>query len=162
VLETLHAIEPVTHRINLLAIVAGPGMFSPSVAVAGVASLVCLRLCEWALDRRFGSEGAHGQSHGPALVHAVHPMPLTCVAILLLINTIYLVVLLSTSQLAWAGWTASAVSWLMFVASCWWSWGSLCGSVAQRTSTSRGRGRVEAPIELTELLLHPQDDESDE
>jgi hypothetical protein len=55
VLETLHAIEPATHRFNLMVIVAGPGMFSPSVAVAGVASLLCLNLWRWALDHRFGS-----------------------------------------------------------------------------------------------------------
>jgi hypothetical protein len=87
-------------------------------------------------------------------------MPLTCVSILLLVNTIYLVVLLSASQLAWAGWMASAVSWLMFVVSCWWSWDSLCGSaITKRTSTSRNRGHVEAPIELSELLLPPQHEE---
>jgi len=164
VLETLHAIEPATHRFNLLVIVAGPGMFSPLVAVAGVASLVCLFLWQWALDRQFGTKGRHDETHDEhdqASVHAVHPMPLACVAILLLINTIYLVVLLSTSQLAWAGWTASVVSWLMFVVSCWWCWDSLCGTATQRTSTSRGRGHVEAPIELSEMLLPQQHEDED-
>jgi ABC-type nickel/cobalt efflux system permease component RcnA len=88
-------------------------------------------------------------------------MPLACVAILLLINTIYLVVLLPTSQLAWAGWTASVVSWLMFVMSCWWCWDSLCGTATQRTSTSRGRGHVKAPIELREMLLPQQHEDED-
>jgi hypothetical protein len=164
VLETLHAIEPATHRFNLLVIVAGPGMFSPLVAVAGVASLVCLFLWQWALYRQFGTKGRHDETHDEhdqASVHEVHPMPLACVAILLLINTIYLVVLLSTSQLAWAGWTASVVSWLMFVVSCWWCWDSLCGTATQRTSTSRGRGHVEAPIELSEMLLPQQHEDED-
>jgi Leucine-rich repeat (LRR) protein len=164
VLETLHAIEPATHRFNLLVIVAGPGMFSPLVAVAGVASLVCLFLWQLALDRQFGTKGRHDETHDEhdqASVHAVHPMPLACVAILLLINTIYLVVLLSTSQLAWAGWTASVISWFMFVVSCWWCWDSLCGTVTQRTSTSRGRGHVEAPIELSEMLLPQQHEDED-
>jgi hypothetical protein len=169
VLETLHAIEPATHRFNLLVIVAGPGMFSPSVAVAGVASLGCLNLWEWALDRKVGSAGGrddshddHCQSHVLATAHAVHPMPLVCVAILQLVNTMYLVVSLSTSQLAWVGWTASAVSWLMFVVSCSWSWDSLCGTVTDHGSTSRNREHVEAPIELSELLLPPEHDAADE
>jgi hypothetical protein len=167
VLETLHAIEPATHCFNLLVIVTGPGMFSPIVAVAGVASLGCLHLWKWSLDRRFGSTGAYGESydgghdktHNQAPVHAVHPMPLSCVAFLLFINTLYLVMLLSTSQLEWAGWAASAVCWSMFGVSCWRSWDSLSSC----TSTSRSRGHVvEVPIELTEMLLPSNHEDADE
>jgi hypothetical protein len=128
---------------------------------------MCLNLWKSMLDRRFGStdgcsdsKDEHVKSHAQTTVHAVHPMPLACVAILLLINTIYLVVLLSTSQLAWAGWSASSVSWLMFVSSCWWSWDSLCG--ASRTSMSCNKGYIEAPIELSELLLPSHNDDADE
>jgi hypothetical protein len=53
VFETLHAIEPVTHRFNLLGIAVSQGIFAPEVAVGAVATLGCLDLFKWGLDRHF-------------------------------------------------------------------------------------------------------------
>jgi hypothetical protein len=174
VFETLHAIEPATHRFNLLGIAASQGMFAPVVAVGAVATLGCLDLFEWGLDRHFGPAAA-GTGSGKEYhdttrsadrtvsrappIHAVHPLPLVCVMMLLLVNTIYLGVLLSASELGWAGWTVSAVNWVALSVSCWWSWGNLCsreGLMINKTTS----GHVDVPIELTEMLL-PREHDND-
>ena len=88
VLETLHAIEPATHRFNLLVIAAGPGMLSPVVAIAAVVSLVCLHMWEWALDHRYGGSSHNGGSDSQRhrhnttsvqMAHTMHPLPIDCV-----------------------------------------------------------------------------------
>jgi hypothetical protein len=61
-------------------------------------------------------------------------------------------VVLLTSGFAWVAWTVSAINWFALGASCWWSWDNLSGG-AHRSLMNRGR--IEAPIELTEMLLPP-------
>ena len=51
----------------------------------------------------------------------------------------------------------TAINWLALVVSCWWNWDRLCGS----TPSSHGV-RIDAPIELTELLLPAHRIEVDE
>jgi hypothetical protein len=147
-------------------IATGPGMYSPVVAAAAVGALACLHMWQSALNHRFGSKALHVESRDPNDVveinsenngptHQVHPLPLSCVLILLLFNTIFLGVLLSTSGLAWVGWTASAINWVALAVSCWWSWNKLCNA-ARSTSHIR-----DAPIELTEMLLGPPEQDAE-
>jgi hypothetical protein len=172
VFETLHAIEPVTHRFNLLGIAASQGMFAPVVAVGAVATLGCLDLFKWGLDRHFGpaaADSGSGKTHGTRsadhhrapLAHAVHPLPLVCVVMLLLFNTIYLDLLLEASGLGWAGWTVSAVNWVALSLSCWWSWDNLC-SLEGPMINKPTSGHVDVPFELTEMLLPPEHDDDDD
>jgi len=172
VFETLHAIEPVTHRFNLLGIGVSQGMLAPVVAVGAVATLGCLELFKWGLDRHFGpaetatgsgnSHGTRSADHNRApLAHAVHPLPLVCVVMLLLFNTIYLGVLLEASGLGWVGWTVSAVNWVVLSVSCWWSWDNLCSREGP-TINKPTSGHVDVPFELTEMLLPPKHDEDDD
>jgi hypothetical protein len=165
VLETLHAIEPATHCFNLLVIATGPGMLSLLVAIAAVAALACLHLWRWSLDHRFRHSFQHTSGHDGVLIdqdgvndecvtpaHAMHPLPMSCVAMLLLFNTIYLGVLMSTTGLGWAAWSASALNWVALGASCWWSWGSAGSGLSTRSTITV----VDAPIALTEMLLPPE------
>jgi hypothetical protein len=167
VFETLHAIEPVTHRFNLLGIAVSQGMLAPVVAVGAVATLGCLELFKWVLDRHFGpAAGGTGSDnsydtrsadhHRAPLAHAVHPLPLVCVVMLLLFNTINLGVLLEASELGWAGWTASAVK-VALSASCWDNLCSLEGPMINKPTSSH----VDVPFELTEMLLPPEHDDND-
>jgi hypothetical protein len=171
VFETLHAIEPVTHRFNLLGIAVSQGLFAPEVAVGAVATLACLDLFEWVLDRHFGpaaADNGSGKSHGTRsadhnrapLAHAVHPLPLVCVVMLLLFNTIYLGLLLEASVLGWAGWTVSAVNWVALSVSCWWSWDNLC-NLEGHTIKKPTSGHADVPFELTEMLLPPEHDDDE-
>lgn len=170
-LETLHAIEPACHRFNLLVIAIGPGMFSPVVAVAALTSLACLNLLEWVVERREPASGSSDDSdqcvrHGtgqvikassPHMSHAIHPLPLVAIPMLLLVNTLYFVVLSSTSGFAWQACTVSVINWITLGISCWWMWERLSGSGGHHQSTTMSRGHVDAPIELTEMLLTPID-----
>ena len=113
---------------------------------------------EWALDHRYGTashDGRRGDSGVQA--HTVHPLPMVCVVMLLVINSIYLNVLLATSGFGWEGGTVTAINWLALAASCWWSWDRLGGY----TPLARGT-HVDAPIELTEMLLPTHEDDGDD
>lgn len=52
VAETLHAIEPMVHSVNLLMIVLGPGVLSPLIALAALGTLGFKYYICWVLDRR--------------------------------------------------------------------------------------------------------------
>jgi hypothetical protein len=162
--EVLDAIGPATERFNLLVIATGPGMFAPAVAAGAVLTLASVRLLEWSLVRRFGPNSfkpnhTHIQKNSTHCIqepaHTSHPLPLVCVVMLLLFNTISLCVILSASGLGWAGWAASAVNWMALGVSCWRSWENLCGRASVIKSTS---GLIDMPIELTEMLISPEYD----
>jgi hypothetical protein len=131
-LRTLHAAEPMVQVYGLLAIAVCYGPLAPVVAVGACAVVGVLLAVTWALGEPTSSgctaddlsqavADSNSMSSIPPERHPLdNPLPIVCIGLLLVVHTLYMVVLLSASAFAVGGWTASVISWTLFVAVCVW------------------------------------------
>ena len=150
----LHSIEPAVHTINLLAISITIGVLSPIIGAAAAALYILKRSWFYVLDRHYPIMHAVEQ-------HIDYKLPAVCLAQILVVQSIYVVVVLSIADLRWAGITVVVISWMSFGFACW----RCRGLVSVREEVDHGwnqpvdKATTQNPsFELTEMLLSPQDD----
>jgi uncharacterized BrkB/YihY/UPF0761 family membrane protein len=147
-LKVLYSVEPAVQTFNLLSIGVCFGLLSPVLAVAALVVFVYLM----AMHHTLGSPGADDTGRP----HAVHRLPVACIAALLLVHTMYVVFLLAAAENIEFGLIGAAINWLMFGAMCWWCITFVQSPLDSHLAKTGISGDMQCQLTLTEPLLEPK------
>jgi len=140
-LEVLHATEPAVLAFNKLVIAVCPGVLSPIVAAAAFGCF----LAQLAITFTLGESPTASQLPG-------HALPISCVAVMILVYSCYTVVILIAANFIEAGAAVTAIVWVGFIAARWYYLAGAEGDVyADGRPVAKKDRAINAPTNATLL-----------